>query len=78
MDVGDSALIVGDSGRRVPSDKSSLLPESWRGMLDLSPPERRALGVAARERILQNYGLEGAIVERFETLYREMARRVRD
>jgi glycosyltransferase involved in cell wall biosynthesis len=57
-DVGDSAIIVGDTGRIVPKESPGDLAEAMIEILRLSGPERGALGTAARNRIAANFGAE--------------------
>jgi glycosyltransferase involved in cell wall biosynthesis len=56
-DVGDSALIVGDTGRVVPPRNAAALADGIGALLALSPEGRRILGEAARARILANFAL---------------------
>lgn len=59
-DVGDTALLVGPTGRVVPPREPSVLAEAWAALLALPAGERAALGAAARARIMGNYSLETA------------------
>jgi glycosyltransferase involved in cell wall biosynthesis len=56
-DVGESSLIVGDTGDIVPSRNVGALTGAILGKLRLSAAARRSLGQAARDRIAQNYSL---------------------
>ena len=67
-DVGDAATIVGDTGRSVPPKEESAFAEACVSLLKLPDEERKALGRAARERIVENYSLP-AIARRYEALY---------
>ena len=67
-DVGDSALIVGDSGRVVPPRDVEALAAAIQELLLLSLEERNQLGMAARRRIEENYALP-MVVERYQDLY---------
>jgi glycosyltransferase involved in cell wall biosynthesis len=67
-DVGDAALIVGDTGRIVPPGDPAALAGAWEGLLGLAPGGRRALGDRARARIEARYAL-GPIVRRYEEVY---------
>ena len=71
-DVGDSAWIVGETGRIVPPHDPSGLGNALAGVLDLPPTERRRLGAAARERIRNNFSIE-RMVEDYRRLYRSLA-----
>jgi hypothetical protein len=70
-DVGDSAAIVGETGRIVPPRSSEALAEAWRELLELPAAERARLGQAARGRILKHYELT-AISARYEELYQDL------
>jgi glycosyltransferase involved in cell wall biosynthesis len=54
-DVGDAALIVGDTGDIVPMKDSPSLARAWERLLSLSEVERRNLGRRARLRIKECY-----------------------
>lgn len=54
-DVGDSALIVGETGNVVSAKDPEALARAWQRMLSMSPAERRALGAKARDRILTHF-----------------------
>ncbi|MBI3668698.1 MAG: glycosyltransferase [Acidobacteria bacterium] len=69
--VGDSAAIIGDTGKVVPADDPQALAEAWRDLLALGPAVRQQMGWAARVRVEQRFGLR-AIVERYQELYQQM------
>jgi glycosyltransferase involved in cell wall biosynthesis len=71
-DVGDSALIVGDTGAVVPPRNDAALAESWRKLLEAGPEARRRLGMAARRRVQEHFSLP-SIVERYQAVYSELA-----
>jgi glycosyltransferase involved in cell wall biosynthesis len=71
-DVGDSAMIVGDTGRVVPARDPGGLADAWRWMLGLGPEGRAQLGLAARERIVRNFELD-SIVDRYQSFHEQMA-----
>jgi len=71
-DVGDSAWIVGDTGRVVPPRDPAALAGAMRELLELAPATRRALGARARARIVEYFPLEG-IRPLYERLYAEIA-----
>lgn len=75
-DVGDSALIVGETGRVVPPGNPRALAEGWRELLEIVPEGRNQLGVAARRRIEGQYNLS-SIVDRYLGLYEEVIAHVR-
>lgn len=72
-DVGDAALIVGETGRVVPPRNPAALAEAWRQLVELGPEGRARLGIAARQRIKDNFDLP-QIVHRFQSLFQELAR----
>ncbi len=71
-DAGDSALMVGATGRVVPRRDPRALADAWADVLALPGEERARLGRAARARVEEHYTLERC-VGRYEALYREMA-----
>ncbi len=71
-DVGDSALIVGETGKVVPPGEPEALAEAWRGLIEAGPEVRRRLGMAARHRVQQYFGLP-AVVERYQAIYTQLA-----
>lgn len=70
--AGDSALLVGNSGKVVPIGDAVAMAEAWAQLLKYSAEERRALGAAARARIKQYFDIE-VVAERYATLYTELA-----
>jgi glycosyltransferase involved in cell wall biosynthesis len=71
-DVGDSALIVGESGIVVPPENPDALAEAWGELIEAGPDVRRRLGTAARCRVQQHFSLSVA-VERYQTIYAQLA-----
>ena len=67
--VGDSALMIADTGVAVPPDDAGALADAWIELLALGETEREALGCRARERVLDNYAIAD-ITERMWDLYR--------
>lgn len=70
-DVGDSARIVGDTGRVVPPHRPDLLAAAVTELLDLTPADRARLGAAARARVRAQYALAD-VAARYARLYREL------
>lgn len=73
-DVGDAAMIVGDTGVIVPPRNAEALSNAWRKLLDAGSEERARLGHAARQRIVERFSL-AAITRLYEDLYRDMMQR---
>ena len=70
-DVGDSSLVVGNTGRVVPPRNSEALAKALSEMLDMDEDQRRELGVSARRRVVENYSLD-AVVRQYESLYQQV------
>lgn len=71
-DVGDSALIVGETGTVVAPGDPHALAEAWRKLIVAGPAVRHRLGLAARRRVQQHFALP-AIVERYQAIYGKLA-----
>lgn len=69
--VGDSAWIVGESGKVVPPSSSQTLAQAWQKLIELGAEGRRTLGQLARERIIHNFSLD-SIVNQYEELYESL------
>lgn len=67
-DVGDSALLVGDTGVVVPARDPAALAAGMRRVVELRGDARADLGRRARARIEQHFGLD-SVVRRYEELY---------
>lgn len=70
-DVGDSAWIVGDTGRVVPPRNPQGLARAWEELLCLHPDERQSLGLTARQRIEDQFSVSG-MVHSYEHLYKDV------
>lgn len=70
-DVGDSAWLVGDTGRVVPPMNPAALADAWRDLIE-DGNRRRELGLAARSRVQDYFNLP-VIVRQYERLYEEIA-----
>jgi len=57
-DVGDSAMLVNNTGYVVPARNPRALSEAINRLLDLTKEDRRALGLSARLRICNDFSLE--------------------
>jgi glycosyltransferase involved in cell wall biosynthesis len=71
-DVGDSAVLVGDTGKVVPSGDPKALSEAWLELLNCDPVSLSHLGAQARQRIQERFAV-GLVVERYQQTYREVA-----
>jgi len=71
-DVGDSALLVGDCGKVVPSGNPEAFANACRELIALSPQSRSELGRSARRRVEQHFSTQ-SIVSRYQDLYAELA-----
>jgi glycosyltransferase involved in cell wall biosynthesis len=75
-DVGDSALLVGDTGKVVPPRNPQSLADGWREIIELGNEDQRRLGMAARRRIEKEFTLP-AVVARYEEFYQQAIANVR-
>jgi glycosyltransferase involved in cell wall biosynthesis len=71
-DVGDSGFIVDQTGRVVAPRDPSALAQGWKELLEAGPEVRRDLGVAARERVEQHFGL-AAVIGQYQDLYTQVS-----
>ena len=69
--VGDTARIVGDTGRIVPSRDPVALAEAWAELLGRSPGLRVRLGERARRRIVEHFSLDNMAAS-YSQLYRDI------
>ncbi len=67
-DVGDSRLIVAETGRAVPPSDSDALAGALREVLSLSDAERLALGEAALDRVQSNYRVD-IVADKYLNVY---------
>ena len=72
-DVGDSVMIVGETGRVVPLRAPAALSEAWKHLLELDPAEQQRIAMAARERVETHFALP-SVVGRYQQLYKDMSR----
>lgn len=71
-DVGDSADLVGDTGRVVPPRDPGALAHAIGELLSLPLDERKRLGEAARRRIEERFSIQ-SVAARYHELWREIA-----
>jgi len=72
-DVGDSPILIGDTGVVVPPSDREALASGIESLLTMHPEKRHALGASARARIETNYTL-GMIVKQYADLYQGLLR----
>ncbi|MFH0787165.1 MAG: glycosyltransferase [Pseudomonadota bacterium] len=75
-DTGDSAYLVGETGISVPPRDPEALAEGWVRLIDMKETGRKALGMAARERIDRFFSI-GKVAAQYEALYRRILSGVR-
>jgi glycosyltransferase involved in cell wall biosynthesis len=71
-DVGDSAMIVGQTGLVVGPGDPDALANAWRKLIDAGAEVRRCLGRAARRRVQERFAIS-TIVERYQAIYTQLA-----
>lgn len=71
-DVGDAALLIGETGVVVEKENSEALAEGLMKLLDLSPQARRQYGIAAWRRIDEEFSMARAY-GRFEEIYEQLS-----
>jgi glycosyltransferase involved in cell wall biosynthesis len=70
--VGDAAMIVGDTGRIVPPGDPNALAQAMAKLASMPESERAALGRSARTRIECSFSIE-RVTARYEALYQALA-----
>jgi glycosyltransferase involved in cell wall biosynthesis len=70
-DVGDAALMVGDTGVVVPKEDPEALARGLAQLLKAMPEQRRQLGQKAKARVQAEFTMECAR-RKFETIYRQV------
>lgn len=72
-DVGDSARIIGDTGRLVPPRDPEGLAQAWCELIDGGRPFLQALGAKARRRTEEHFSID-RIAREYEDVYTTVAR----
>jgi glycosyltransferase involved in cell wall biosynthesis len=67
-DIGDSSIIVGDTGRVVPPQDAYSLACAIESLMNEGPEELNRLGKASRDKIINNFSLQ-TIARQYEKLY---------
>lgn len=70
-DVGDSALIVGNTGKVVPPKNAQAFADACQELISLDASDREALGKKARQKVIELYSLE-SIIAQYEQLYQSV------
>jgi glycosyltransferase involved in cell wall biosynthesis len=70
-DAGESAQIVGDTGKVVPIGTPGALAAAWLDLLEMGSEKRIEMGLAARRRVQENFDLHH-VIEKYQDLYSEM------
>ncbi len=73
-EVGDSPLIVGETGLSVRPGDPEALAGAWQELLSKDRNERTRLGAAARRRIEEHFSLQDT-VSSYKRLYEKVAAR---
>lgn len=71
-DVGDTAILLGDTGFLVKPGDPAALAAAVERAITLPPDERHRMGQRARERIVREFPIDG-IADRFAQLIRELS-----
>jgi glycosyltransferase involved in cell wall biosynthesis len=71
-DVGDSAYLVGQSGRVVPAVDPQALASACLQLMAEGPAERRRLGLRSRERVLEEFSI-ASTVARYQSVFFQSA-----
>ena len=74
-DVGDSAWVVGETGRVVPPRSPEALCAAWLELVEMGIAARRELGMSARQRIKDQFSIE-KIVRQYERIYEEQLHKI--
>jgi glycosyltransferase involved in cell wall biosynthesis len=69
--VGDVAGLVGDTGRLVQPGDAEGLAQALLELVQMEPQDRKALGAAAKARVLKDYGID-AVAQDYVRLYRQL------
>jgi glycosyltransferase involved in cell wall biosynthesis len=70
--VGDASVLVGDTGRIVPPGDPAALAQALDDLLRMDAGERRRLGRAAQQRVVERFSLQ-ATAARYQDLHEAMA-----
>jgi len=71
-DVGETADIIGETGKVVPPADPAALAHAWEDLVIAGPEARKTFGRAARERVMSRYQIAD-IVHLYEDFYQHLA-----
>jgi len=71
-DVGDSRLIVGETGRVIAPGDPGALAAAWRELIAAGADVRHRLGIAARRRVQALFDLSD-VVDRYQAIYSQLS-----
>jgi glycosyltransferase involved in cell wall biosynthesis len=71
-DVGDSVLIVGQTGFVVPPNDSAALCSAWRKMLLLNGKDLQSKSISARERVISQFSITSLLGSTERELFKEL------
>ncbi len=71
-DVGDCRLILGDTGKVLPTCDAGGIADAWLQLLSLGDEAKAALNVAARERVTTRFAID-VVADRYAAVYAEVA-----
>ena len=69
-DVGDSAWVLGETGKVIPARNSEALSTAIQELLDAGLQSRQMLGTLARQRVKENFSIE-YVAKQYSTLYEQ-------
>jgi glycosyltransferase involved in cell wall biosynthesis len=72
-DVGDSAILVAETGFSTPPGNPESLAEAMLHLIKLPHTEHARLGAQARQRITENFDLQ-KMVNKYTSLYNQMGK----
>ena len=70
-DIGDSASIVGDTGKVVSPKNPQALANGWKNLILLGAEGRKTLGIKARQKVIEHYSRD-KVVAQYEHLYHQV------
>lgn len=73
-DIGDSAWVVGNTGKVVSARSPQAMAEAMLALEALGAEGREALGARARQRVLENFSLD-AVAQQYKAYYDQIAHR---